>query len=233
MISVAICDDNPLYVRRISAILRSRGISSIPCYFYEQLEECLKKIDVDCILLDIFMPKLNGIEILERIRKHSSIPIIMLSGCDEKESIIKSFTLGADDFVKKPVDVDELLCRIHAVCRRSEASLSRGVRATLRTVLRDGPISYDIGSRIIEGPLGEKKLTTMESRIMQVLLKSYGVVPRQFLVVTCFNREYDPSDRSIDVHIHNIRSKIKSVTGRDGMIHTVRGQGYMTTFKLR
>jgi DNA-binding response OmpR family regulator len=174
----------------------------------------------DLVLLDVMIPKQDGLEVLRQIRRGSGIPVIMLTARTEHGDRIGALNAGADDYLGKPFSPDELLARIQAVLRRAgrgsalrpEVLEANGVRlnAGTRTVFRDGdPID----------------ITSIEYDILEVLVRSAGrVVSRDDLTRFLYNRQANPLERALDVHVSHLRKKLES--GRS-LIRTVRGVGYL------
>jgi two-component system response regulator CpxR len=175
----------------------------------------------DLVILDVMLPHLAGMEILRCLRRRSRIPIIIVTARGAHEDRVAGLKAGADDYLSKPFEPDELLARIEAVLRRSGAFRSGG-----RDIVEVGDIRMDIESREVEH-LGQKvELTSIEFDILEVLMRSAGrVVSRDEVSSILHQRETTPYERSLDVHISHLRRKL-DCTG-DTLIRAVRGVGYM------
>ncbi|MBV8829887.1 MAG: response regulator transcription factor, partial [Acidobacteriaceae bacterium] len=174
----------------------------------------------DLVILDVMLPEMDGFEVLRNLRRRSAVPVIMLTARTEYGDRVTGLNAGADDYLPKPFDPDELLARIHAVLRRvgrgsalkPEVLEANGVRmnAGTRQVLRDG-VPVDV--------------TSIEYDILEVLVRSAGrVVSRDDLARFLYGRQANPLERALDVHVSHLRKKLER--GRE-LIRTVRGVGYL------
>lgn len=173
----------------------------------------------DLVILDGMLPVLDGLEVLRQLRKHSSIPVIMLTARTHERDRITGLDSGADDYLPKPFSPDELQARIRAVLRR----YSR--QAPVAELLRVGPIELEPDNRIVRRSGEEVSLTELEFQILELLMRSSGrVVNRDEIAAVLYQRETTPYERSLDVHVSHLRKKIE----REGksLIQTVRGAGY-------
>ena len=180
----------------------------------------------DLVILDVMLPVLNGFEVLKQLRRRRTVPVIMLTARVEAQDRILGLDTGADDYLPKPFDPDELLARVRAVLRRSEL-----VPPAQPPHLTIGSIRLNTATREAwseTGSAGEPvQLTGMEFDLLEMLMRSAGrVVSREEITAALFEREATPYDRFLDVHISHLRKKL-----HDGqkLIRTVRGVGYMFT----
>jgi two-component system response regulator CpxR len=183
------------------------------------LEEA-RKPGLDFIVLDVMMPGMNGMDVLKELRRDSKLPVIMLTARGDDMDRILGLELGADDYVPKPCNPRELLARIRAVMRRGQAPGDQG------------PISIDDldlnqGSRTLEKSGAPVELTSTEFSILFALLQHRGeVVSKRDLYVSALGREPVPHDRSVDMHVSNLRRKLGPDPGGENRIETIRGIGY-------
>mgnify|MGYP001419871802 FL=1 len=183
--------------------------------------------DYDLIILDVMLPGINGFEALRRIRAQSNVPVLMLTARGDDVDRIVGLEIGADDYLPKPFNPRELVARIHAILRRSSAHANAGA-AALNEKVAIGDIQLDTGSRTVTRDNNPIHLTAMEFDVLEVLLRNAGrVVERENLVEQVLDRKYSPYDRSIDVHVSNLRKKLGHEV--DGMerIKSVRQVGYL------
>ena len=176
----------------------------------------------DLIILDVMVPVIDGFEVLKQLRRRKDVPVIMLTARVHHQDRILGLNTGADDYLPKPFDPDELLARIRAVLRRPE-SVSRPAAEAMTA----GNIRVNAATR--EAWLGGKPLdlTGMEFDLLELLMRSAGrVVSREEITGALFEREATPYDRFLDVHISHLRKKLK---GGHNLIRTVRGVGYVFT----
>jgi two-component system response regulator CpxR len=171
----------------------------------------------DMVVLDVMLPKLDGFEILKRVRSRSSVPVLMLTARGEDVDRIVGLELGADDYLPKPFNPRELSARIRAILRRSDAQSTSG-RVEINGVVLD-PASRKVTRDIV--PID---LTTLEFSILEMLMRAAGhVVSRDALMEGLYNRKATPFDRSIDMHVSHLRRKLE---GSQTLIKTIRGVGY-------
>jgi two-component system response regulator CpxR len=174
----------------------------------------------ELILLDVMLSGINGIELLRQIRRRSQVPVIMLTARTAKVDRVAGLNAGADDYLPKPFDPDELLARIGAVLRRAHAT--HPLRAE---VLESGPVRLVAGAREVWCDERSVGLTNVEYDILELLVRSAGrAVSRDELMAILHQRRLTPFDRSLDIHICHIRKKLGS---RGELIRTIRGVGYL------
>ena len=174
------------------------------------------------IMLDVMMPDTDGFDVLRRIRKHSSIPVLMLTARGDTHDRILGLEMGADDYLPKPFDPAELVARIRAILRR--ASPQRIAQATLAI----GDIELDGGARTVRQSGTPVDLTTVEFDLLAALMRVAGsTVSREDLVRNVLGRDFSPFDRSIDTHVCNLRRKLGPLGDGGERIKGVRGAGYL------
>ncbi|RFB75526.1 response regulator transcription factor [Methylovirgula sp. 4M-Z18] len=176
---------------------------------------------VDIVVLDIMMPRMNGIELLQRIRRTSTVPVLMLTAKGDDADRIAGLNLGADDYVPKPCSPGELVARLRAILRRS------GRAAPAPEELRAGNLVMHPASRIAEWRGKPLELTGTEFSLLEVLARNVGqLVSKQEISKCAFGRTLTPFDRRIDVHISSVRHKLGARDDGQSWIQSVRGQGY-------
>jgi len=175
------------------------------------------------VILDVKLPGMDGFEILRKIREYSNIPILMLTVCNHDTDRIKGLQMGADDYLNKPFNLQELLARINTILRRCE---NHGAASAL-DILSVGDLQLDPGSRRVYRNGEEICLTAAEFTLLEVLLTNAGqVVAREELVHRVQGRNHNPYDRSIDVHISRLRKKLSCYDDGSERIKAVRGVGH-------
>lgn len=174
----------------------------------------------DLVLLDVMMPRMDGFETLRQIRRKSAVPVIMLTARTEHGDRISGLNAGADDYLAKPFSPDELLARVQAVLRR----VGR-VPMLKPEILEVNGIQLNPGTRQVLRDGSEVEITSLEYDILEILVRSAGrVVSRDDLARSLYNRQANPLDRALDVHVSHLRKKLE----RDrALIRTVRGVGYL------
>lgn len=183
----------------------------------------------DLVVLDVMLPGQDGFEVLRRIRATSKVPVIMLTAKGTENDRIVGLELGADDYLSKPFNPRELLARIRAVLRRAEAA----VHAAPAELLRVGSLVMDIARREVRVRGELVPLTTTEFDLLRCFLRYPGqTLSRDALMDMLRGVGYAAYDRSIDVHVKNLRAKIESDTRHPKYIRTIWGTGYMLTADL-
>ncbi len=179
------------------------------------------------VILDVMLPGIRGFEVLRQIRAKSAIPVIMLTAHGEDVDRIVGLEIGADDYMPKPFNPRELAARIHAVLRRTAAgSAAKEVPSAASIRLDD--IRLDTRARTAFLKSRDVELTSAEFELLVLFFKSPGqVVPREELVKNALGRELEPADRSLDVHISNLRKKIGPFEDGTERIRAIRNVGYI------
>jgi two-component system response regulator CpxR len=176
------------------------------------------------IVLDVMLPRTNGFELLRRLRATSSLPVLMLTAKGNALDRVLGLELGADDYLPKPFDSQELAARIRAILRR--ASPRPGGRAAQPLVV--GDLEVDPGARVVRCRGQVVAVTTVEFDLLDALVRQAGrVVSREALARDVLGREFSPFDRSIDTHVYNLRRKIGPHPDRSERIKGIRGIGYL------
>jgi len=174
----------------------------------------------DIVILDVMLPQMDGFEVLNHIRRRSAVPVIMLTARTEHGDKITGLNIGADDYLAKPFSPDELLARIHAVLRR----VGKGSALKPETLEANG-VRLNPGAREVFCDGSAVEVTSIEYDILEVLIRSAGqVVSRDNLARFLYNRQANPLERALDVHVSHLRKKLER--GRS-LIRTVRGVGYL------
>ncbi len=172
----------------------------------------------DLIILDAMLPGLDGFELLRLLRRRSATPVIMLTARTAQSDRIAGLDAGADDYLPKPFAPDELLARIRAVLRRTK-------HAARPEVFEAGPVRVNGGTREAWAEGRPLDLTGLEFDILEFLVRQAGqIVSRDQLMTVLYQREANPFERSLDVHISHLRKKLES---QRELIRTIRGSGYM------
>ncbi len=189
------------------------------------LERALAE-DFALVVLDVMLPGMNGLEVLRRLRAHKQLPVVMLTARGDDIDRIVGLEIGADDYLPKPFNARELVARIRAVLRRSEARRVAATPEVQTLVVGDLElVPSSLACRIGGEPVA---LTSAEFSLLEVLVKAAGkVVSRDELSEKVLGRPLSPYDRSLDVHISNLRKKLTRGPSGAERIKTVRGTGYL------
>jgi DNA-binding response OmpR family regulator len=176
----------------------------------------------DLVILDVMLPVFDGFTVLQQLRHRKNLPVILLTARIQQQDRILGLNSGADDYLPKPFDPDELLARIGAVLRRTDTT--RWQKSATLTV---GDIQINPATREVSIAGSPVELTAMEFDLLEMLMRSAGrIVSRDEISAALFEREATPYDRFLDVHVSHLRRKLE---GGRGLIRTVRGVGYVFT----
>jgi two-component system response regulator CpxR len=218
--TLLIADDDKELCGLLREYLGQEGFEVRLAFDGEQALAESRRPGLDAMVLDIMMPRMNGIDVLRKLRKESELPVIMLTARGDDLDRIIGLELGADDYLAKPANPRELLARIRAILRRS------GGHSTVATLTVDDLELNQAGRELrLAGELQE--LTSTEFSILQVLLQHSGeVVEKKDLYLAALGREPVAYDRSIDMHVSNLRRKLGPAQDGSERIETIRGIGY-------
>jgi DNA-binding response OmpR family regulator len=189
---------------------------------------------VDLVLLDLGLPREDGLELTRWLREHWSGAIIILTGRGESVDRVVGLELGADDYVTKPFELRELLARVRSVLRRAQPAPAP-VAAPQASGVEFAGFHFDAEARRLTGPDGaEIALTTGEFDLLQVFLAAAGrVLTRDQLIGQMHGREAGPFDRAVDVQVGRLRKKIEADPTRPELIKSVRGAGYLFAARVQ
>ncbi|MCL2140458.1 MAG: response regulator transcription factor [Dehalococcoidia bacterium] len=193
-----------------------------------QALEVARTENPDIILLDIMMPKLNGLEVCRILRKESNIPILMLTAKSEEVDRVVGLELGADDYMSKPFGVHELMARVKAMLRRCQMNQTDNTKAEANSIiLRTGNIEIDELRHTISVNDKFIEFTPREFELMAFLIRNRGrVFRREQLLDKVWGYDYAGDTRTVDVHISWLRQKIENNPQKPTRLVTIRGVGY-------
>ena len=221
MTHILLGDDDEELTQLLQEYLHNHEVSCDCVYDGEQVLERLQDPDYryDLLVLDIMMPKIDGLSVLRQLPVTNQVPVIMLTAKGDEIDRIIGLVLGADDYIAKPCNPRELLARINAVIKRAT------LLSTDTTPLTHDRLSLDQSHRICKIDDIELQVTGTEFDLLVALLKQQGaVVSKEWLSQTVLQRELQPFDRSLDVHISRLRKKLQPF--HDEPIKAIRGKGY-------
>ena len=185
-------------------------------------DEALKSDGFGLLVLDLGLPRLDGFEVLKRLRKHNTtLPVLILSGREQPEDKVTGLDLGADDYLVKPFSLSELQARVRALLRRGA-----GVSAPMRHY---GNLSFDTVDRVASIDARPLQLSLHEAGVLEILLRRFGrVVSKEQLVEQLYNYDKEVSHNAIEVYVHRLRKKL---AGSGVEVRTHYGRGYMVDYE--
>ncbi|MBC7223967.1 MAG: response regulator transcription factor [Anaerolineae bacterium] len=223
---VLVVDDDPPSVKMISFLLREEGYTVLTAENGEEALQMVEEEKPDLVILDVMMPKVDGLEVCRRLRRQMvDVPIIILSAKGETTDRVLGLELGADDYLAKPFEPMELLARVKAVLRRTEAYLLNGLtqeRLSVEGITLD-PLTHT--ALFADGR--SVSLTPTEFRLLHCLMRNAGqTVTHDTLMESVWGYDYEGESNPIPVYIRRLRAKIEDQPNRPRRLVTVRGLGY-------
>ena len=224
MYNILVCDDEKDIVSALTIYLTTAGYQVFPAYDGTEALDLLRREDIHLVLLDIMMPKLDGIAALTRLREASNVPVILLTAKSEDTDKIQGLNLGADDYVTKPFNPVEVLARVKSQLRRY---LQRGGGTVRPTALRLGGIALDDRTKEVTLDGDPVSLTPREYDILHLLMGSPGTVfsPKR-IYRAVWGEEPFGVENAVAVHIRHLREKLEIDPSDPRYIKVVWGQGY-------
>lgn len=220
---ILVVDDEKLLVKGIKFNLENEGYEVDVCYDGEAAVEMAKSSSYDLILLDLMMPKLDGLEACMKIRESSVVPIIMLTAKSEDTDKLIGFEYGADDYITKPFNILELKARVRALLRRSAIQSPGNKDACLTR----GHVAIDTSRRIALKNGVPVELTAKEFNLAELLMRNPGkVYSRERLLDIIWGIDYQGDARTVDVHIRRLREKLELDPADPKCFATKWGVGY-------
>ena len=221
---ILVVDDERLLVKGIKFNLENEGYAVDVGYDGEEAVDLARGGNYDLIILDLMMPKKDGLEACQEIRSFSTVPIIMLTARSENADLLMGFESGADDYVTKPFNILELKARVRALLRRASlAAVPEGAPATLQR----GHIAIDPARRSATKAGESVELTMKEFDLIEFLMRNPGrVYSRETLLDLVWGYDYQGDTRTVDVHIRRLREKLELDPAKPQYIITKWGVGY-------
>ena len=223
--NILVVDDEKLIVKGIKFSLEQEGMKVDVAYDGEEALRLAKENEYNLILLDVMLPKIDGLSACQMIREFSNVPIIMVTAKGEDMDKIMGLEYGADDYITKPFNILELKARIKAILRRSVKKVETPVQNKNIIKIRDIEINTESRRAFINKK--ETNLTAKEFDLLELLMKNIGkVYSRENLLDTIWGYGYPGDARSVDVHVRRLREKIEDDPSERKYIHTKWGVGY-------
>ncbi len=225
--TILVVDDNKEIVYSISELLKYEGYNTVKAYDGMEALKALEENRIDLILLDVMMPKMNGLSALMKLRERYHIPVIILSAKTEESDKVSGLMLGADDYVEKPYNPAELTARVKAHLRRYHAWGSGAPKEDEDRIVNGGLV-LDKKQRIAVAEGEEVRLTATEYKILLLLMENLGQV---FSAEQIYEKVWEESasfavENTVMVHIRHIREKIEIDTKKPRYVKVVWGIGY-------
>ena len=225
---ILLVDDEPLIIKGLRFTLEQEGYEILTAADGEEALQVFKEQQVDLVLLDVMLPKLDGIQVCQRIRETSNVPILMLTAKGEDMDKILGLEYGADDYMTKPFNILEVKARIKTVLRRAAQPAANEEKK----IIRVHDMEVNIVNRSVTLGGKEVRLTAKEFDLLQLFITNRGkVFSRETMLETVWKYDYMGDARTVDVHIRRLREKIERNTAQPEFIFTKWGVGYYFTDK--
>ena len=221
MKTILVVDDEPKIVQLARDYLEHAGFAVVSASDGTEELARARAERPDLVVLDLGLPKLDGLDVARALRRDSSVPIVILSGRDEETDKLVGLELGADDYVTKPFSPKELVARVRAVLRRTERPPEHG------DVIRAGDVTLDLPRMRVRVADREVDLTATEFQLVATLAREPGrVFTRAQLLDAVHGVAFESYERAIDAHVKNIRRKLEPDPREPHYLQTVHGVGY-------
>jgi two-component system, OmpR family, response regulator len=222
--TILLVDDEESIQKLLAYPLEREGYRVLQARDGEEALERFASERVDLVVLDIMLPKLDGLEVCKRLRAESEVPIIMLTARDDELDKVLGLELGADDYITKPFSIREFRSRVRALLRR--AAVSRQVDEDGEVISAEG-LTIDLARRLVEVRGNRVQLTYVEFELLSILASHPGrVYTRRMLLEALWGGADYREPRTIDVHVRHLREKLERDPAEPEYILTVRGVGY-------
>ena len=225
---ILLVDDEPLILKGLRYTLEQEGYEILTAADGEEALQVFFEQQVDLVLLDVMLPKLDGIQVCQRIRESSNVPILMLTAKGEDMDKILGLEYGADDYMTKPFTILEVKARIKTVLRRAAQPAANEEKK----IIRVHDMEVNIVNRSVTLGGKEVRLTAKEFDLLQLFITNRGkVFSRETMLETVWKYDYMGDARTVDVHIRRLREKIERNPAQPEFIFTKWGVGYYFTDK--
>ncbi len=222
--TILLVDDEEPIQKLLAYPLERDGFRVLQAYDGEEALVRFSQEQVDLVVLDLMLPKLDGLEVCKRLRAQSTVPIIMLTARDDELDKVLGLELGADDYITKPFSIREFRSRVRALLRRAAVTPREGQENEV--IVNDG-LRIDVGRRVVQKEGQPVQLTYVEFELLRVLAADPGrVYTRQMLLEALWGGSEYREPRTIDVHVRHLREKLERDSSEPELIFTVRGVGY-------
>jgi two-component system, OmpR family, response regulator RegX3 len=220
-VSVLIAEDEASLREAVSYALRAEGIDVDAVGTGGSALEATRSRNFELVILDVMLPDISGLEVCRRLRASSVVPIMLVTARDTEVDVVLGFEAGADDYIKKPFSMNELVIRTRAMLRRQE----RG-RGLPQRQIAVGDLRLDLARHEVELAGVLTRVTPTELRLLALLASEDRAFTRREILEHVWESVFVPDERTCDVHIANVRRKIEDDPADPGRLLTVRGVGY-------
>jgi DNA-binding response OmpR family regulator len=223
--TILLVDDEDAVQKLLAYPLEHEGYRVVQARDGDEALAYFDSEEIDLVVLDIMLPRLDGLEVCKRLRARSTVPIIMLTARDDELDKVVGLELGADDYITKPFSIREFRSRVRALLRRAATPPRTG--AGHDEVLGSDGLSMDVAKRTVEVRDVPVQLTYVEFELLRTMAARPGrVFTRQMLLEALWGDSAYREPRTIDVHVRHLREKLERDPSEPEYIHTVRGVGY-------
>ncbi len=221
MTRVLVVDDEPPIVRAVAANLRVRGYEVLTASSGEGALAAVETHQPDCVVLDLGLPGIDGLEVLRRLRTWTQVPVVVLTAIDGERDKVTALDLGADDYVTKPFGVAELMARVRVALRHARASGGDRPR-----VVRAGDVAVDLDAKLVTRDGAPVRLTPIEYRLLETLATNAGrLCTHRFLLERVWGPGYGDESQYLRVYMANLRKKLDDPAAPQ-LLLTEPGMGY-------
>jgi DNA-binding response OmpR family regulator len=219
---IVIVEDDPDVARIIEQVLSDFSFDTVWCRSASDLLRRLRSLTPDLCIIDLGLPDMDGLEVMQRVRAQSGCGIVILTGRAHVSDRVMGLELGADDYILKPFEPRELVARVRSILRRRESAQD----SSAQKIAEFSGWQFNLGNHTLSSPAGEElQLSTAEADLLKVFVSNPNrILQREQLMGT---RELAPTDRSIDVRISRLRRKLEPDEASPAFIKTVYGAGYL------
>jgi len=220
---ILVVDDDPNVVKLVQLYLERDGHEVLTAHDGVTGLELAREEQPNLIVLDLMLPRMDGMQVCRTLRAESLVPIIMLTAMVEEDDRLAGLDLGADDYMTKPFSPRELAARVRAVLRRTARDQDNAGPG----LLESGPFAVDLRQRTVSVAGTAITLTPTEFRLIALLVREPGrTFTREQIIDRVFGYDFDGFDRTVDAHMSSLRRKVDAVPGSAKHIQTVYGSGY-------
>lgn len=225
--TIVAADDDPQLLRLVTRNLQLEGYEVIAASDGQQALDQIEHSIPDLVLLDVMMPRLDGFTVCQRVREFSAVPIIIVTARGQDQDKVRGLDLGADDYLTKPFNVDELLARVRAVLRRAQFAPAESAQG-LQSTTTIGDLTIDFAQHLVTKNGREVPLTPIEYRILAYLAQNAGrVITQDLLLEHVWGAEYLGESHMLQVNVNRLRRKVEADPTHPRYVLTKVGVGYL------